>query len=100
MLKRDDTENHPIALWRRAIVVARIKLASDDLTPAEQHELWQSIDCREWFIKIVASDYAAELEQIDRDIEAALRTKKTVPTACPQMVDLGGGGEGRPRDQE
>ena len=85
MLKRKDAEQYPIALWRRAIVAARIKLASDDLTPADKQALWQSIDCREWFIKVVASDYAAELEQIDRDIEAALRTKKTFPTTCPPV---------------
>lgn len=90
MLRQDETEHYPIALWRRAIVAARIKLVSDDLTPAERHELWQSIDCREWFIKVVASDFAAELEQIDREIEAALRPGANIPNAFPHMLAADG----------
>jgi hypothetical protein len=62
-----------LALWRRAIVHARIRLASDALSPQQQRELWQAVDCREWFIKMVARDFEAELEQIDREIEDALR---------------------------
>ena len=35
--------------------------------------LRRSIDCREWFIKMVADDYRAEMEIIDRMLEAELR---------------------------
>ena len=34
---------------------------------------WHGIDCREWFIKMLADDYHAEMETIDRMIEAELR---------------------------
>src|SRR5687767_6142550 len=67
------TDRLLVSLWRRAIVHARIRLASDDLTPAQRDYLWQSVDCREWLIKLVAHDFAAELEQIDREIEQELR---------------------------
>lgn len=62
-----------VALWRRDIVKARIRLVSEDMPPQSQDALWSGIDCREWFIKIVAEDYHAELETIDRMIEAELR---------------------------
>jgi hypothetical protein len=39
----------------------------------QERELWQIVECREWFIKVLSSTYEAELEQIDRDLEAALR---------------------------
>ena len=35
--------------------------------------IWYGIDCREWFIKMVADDYRAEMEIIDRMIETELR---------------------------
>ena len=62
-----------VALWRRDIVKARIRLASEDLTSARQDAIWSGIDCREWFIKIMAEDFHAELETIDHMIEAELR---------------------------
>ena len=62
-----------IAVFRQDIVNARIKLASPNLLPEQQRELWQIVECREWFIKMLARGYEAELEQIDRDLEAALR---------------------------
>ena len=38
-----------------------------------EDSIWHGIDCREWFIKMVADDYHAEMETIDRMIEAELR---------------------------
>jgi hypothetical protein len=62
-----------VALWRRDIVKARIRLVSEDLPVQRQDSIWYGIDCREWFIKMVADDFHAELETIDRMIEAELR---------------------------
>jgi hypothetical protein len=62
-----------VPLWRRAIVEARIKLVEPDITEAQRRRLWESIDCRELLIKLVAADFEAELEQIDREIEDELR---------------------------
>ena len=62
-----------VALWRRDIVKARIRLVSEDLTSTRQDAIWSGIDCREWFIKIMAEDFHAELETSDRMIEAELR---------------------------
>jgi hypothetical protein len=58
---------------RRDVVVARIKLATDR-SLADEHRvaLWTLIDSREWFLKMVAKDYAAELERIDRELEIEL----------------------------
>ena len=62
-----------IAAWRRDIVQARIQLVDDHLTSQARDELWRTIDCREWFIKMVANDFDEEMETIDRMIEAKLR---------------------------
>jgi hypothetical protein len=62
-----------VALWRRDIVKARIKLVSEDLPAQRQDALWSAIDCREWFIKMVADDFHAEMETIDRMLETELR---------------------------
>jgi hypothetical protein len=59
--------------WRRDIVQARIRLADEGLSYAQRRELWQIVDCREWFLKTMVRDFHAELERIDREIEAALR---------------------------
>lgn len=61
------------ALWRQEIVRARIRLADDDLSPLQRQELWQVVDCREWFLNQTVADFPAELELIDREIEDALR---------------------------
>ena len=62
-----------IALCRKDIIDARIKLASNRLlTDAQRDELWRLVESREWFIKMVAKDYRGELEQIDRELEAEL----------------------------
>lgn len=62
-----------VALWRRDIVKARIRLVSEQLPEQRQDALWWAIDCREWFIKMVADDFHAEMETIDRMIETELR---------------------------
>jgi hypothetical protein len=62
-----------VALWRRDIVKARIKLVSEELPAQRQDAIWQAIDCREWFIKMVADDFHAEMETIDRMLETELR---------------------------
>ena len=58
---------------RQDIVNARITLAAPSVTPEQQRELWQIVECREWFIKMLARGDEAEFEQIDRDLEATLR---------------------------
>lgn len=62
-----------VALWRRDIVKARIRLVSEQLPAQRQDALWSGIDCREWFIKMLSDDFHAEMETIDRMIEAELR---------------------------
>jgi len=60
-------------MFRRDVVNAWIKLASSSVTPEQQRDLWKIIDCHEWFVRALTCTYEAELEQIDRDLEAALR---------------------------
>ena len=62
-----------VALWRRDIVKARIRLGSEHMPTQRQDSIWYGIDCREWFIQMVADDNHAEMEAIDRMIEAELR---------------------------
>ena len=58
---------------RRDVVAARIKLATDrSLTDECRVALWRLIDRQEWFLRMVAKDYAAELERIDRELEIEL----------------------------
>jgi hypothetical protein len=59
--------------WRREIVLARIKLADEYLSPAKRAELWQVVDCREWCLRMLVADFPEELELIDREIEHELR---------------------------
>jgi hypothetical protein len=62
-----------LGVCRREIVRTRIKLATErNLSPQQQTELWQIIDAREWFVKMVSQDYAGQLEEIDRELEAEL----------------------------
>ncbi len=62
-----------IALCRRDVVNARKKLAIErKLTDEARADLWHIIDAREWFLKMVAKDYASELEQIGSELEAEL----------------------------
>ena len=73
MSNRSATKAWLVPLWRRAIVEARIKLVEPGLSEAQLHYLWENIDTREMLVKLVAIDYEAELEQIDREIEDKLR---------------------------
>jgi len=62
-----------IGRCRGDVVAARIKLAADrSLAEERRIALWTLIDSREWFLKMVAKDYAAELERIDRELEIEL----------------------------
>jgi hypothetical protein len=68
----DDDIHERAQSWRREIVQARIRLADDGLTYNQRRELWQVVDCREWFLKLLVQDFPAELERIDREIESEL----------------------------
>ena len=59
--------------WRREIVQARIRLADNGLSRAQEAALWHVVDCREWCLRMVVEDFPAELERIDREIEDELR---------------------------
>ena len=65
-----------LAEWRREIVEARIKLADDNLSADRQRELWTVVDCREACIQLSGADFPAQLEQIDREIEAELQPRR------------------------
>ena len=65
-----------IAAWRREIVQARIKLASDGLPSATIRELWTIVDCREACLKLSGADFKAEMELVDRKMEAELMPKR------------------------
>ncbi len=68
-----DATQELLAVCRKDVVNARLKLSSDQyLTPARRAELWQIVDAREWFLKMIANDYAGQLEEIDRELEAEL----------------------------
>ncbi len=67
------TTKRLIGRCRKDIAVARLKLGTNrTLSDAQRSELWLLVDSREWFIRMVAKDYPAELELIDRQIEAEL----------------------------
>jgi hypothetical protein len=59
--------------WRSEIVKARIRLAEPGLAYEQRSDLWSIVDFREWCLRMMVTDYRAELEQIDREIETALR---------------------------
>ena len=72
------TTKRLISLCRKDIVAARLKLcANRTLSDTQRSELWLLVDGREWFIRMVAKDYQAELEQIDRELESELQRKTT-----------------------
>jgi hypothetical protein len=52
---------------------ARIALASEHLPYAKRLELWLIVDGREACIKLSGSSFSSEMEQVDRELEAALR---------------------------
>ena len=67
------TTKRLIAMCRKDVATARLKLATNrTLTDAQRSELWLLVDSREWFVRMVAKDYNAELELIDRELEAEL----------------------------
>ena len=67
------TTKRLIAVCRKDIAAARLKLGTNRaLSDAQRSELWHLVDSHEWFIRMVAKDYAAELEMIDRELEAEL----------------------------
>ena len=68
-----DFKGERARLWRRDIVQARIKLADEGLSRAQRAELWRIVDTREWSLKLLVPDFAAELERIDREIEDQFR---------------------------
>lgn len=62
-----------LALCRKDILTAQKMLATNRmLTPEARAEAWHVIDARLWFVRMVAKDYAGELEQIDHELEAEL----------------------------
>ena len=67
-----------IADWRREIVEARIELADEHIASSRCHELWSIVDTREWLINLAAANFEAELELIDRQLEAELRPNQAM----------------------
>jgi hypothetical protein len=62
-----------ITSCRQDIVSARIRLATDRALNREQRDaLWNLIDSNECFLRMVAENYTAELEKVDRELEAKL----------------------------
>ena len=67
-----DPGRHRRQVTKRPLA-ARINLATDrSLTDEHRVALWTLIDSHEWFLRMVAKDYAAELERIDRELEIEL----------------------------
>ena len=66
-------------LCRRDIVASLIKIASETGRPYRLRELWRVVEARENLLRLVATDYDAELEQIDRDLEAVCRPSSLPP---------------------
>jgi hypothetical protein len=62
-----------VAVCRKAIVAARMRLATDrTLTEEQRANLWGVIDARDWFIQFIAKDYEAEIAAIERDLATQL----------------------------
>jgi hypothetical protein len=70
------TTKGQIAAWRAEIVRARIALADEDISRGECLELWSIVDSHEALIKLSNSHFPSEMEQVDRELEAALRRSK------------------------
>jgi hypothetical protein len=71
---KPDPNREILAVCRKQIIRARITLATDsNLSQRQEAQLWQLIDTRECFVKLVAQDFVSQLEQIDRELEAELR---------------------------
>jgi hypothetical protein len=68
-----DTTKELLALCRKDILGARIKLATTrDLNDDARRELWAIIDARLWFVQMVTQDYDAELATMDAQLDAEL----------------------------
>jgi hypothetical protein len=65
-----------IAAWRHEIVLARIRLANDNLSTETIRELWTIVDCRESCLKLSGADFQAEMELVDREIEVELTPRR------------------------
>lgn len=74
-----DFTHERVRQWRREIVLARIKLADDNLSRAQRDALWRVVDFREASLQNVVDDFPAELEMIDREIEHELRRQPAEP---------------------
>ena len=78
LLRRQDFSSQPVtqellALCRKDILAARTILATNrSLDDGARAEAWRIIDARLWFVQIVARDYAGELAQMDRELDAEL----------------------------
>jgi hypothetical protein len=68
-----DFNRERVRQWRREIVLARIRLADDNLSRAQRDALWRVVDFREASLQALVEDFPAELERIDREIEHELR---------------------------
>lgn len=70
-----DTTKELVRLCRADIIRARVRLATDRTLLGNediQRGLWEEIDARLWFLKMVVKDYAGELAQIEQQLEADL----------------------------
>ena len=58
---------------REDILFARKALATNrQLTVEARAELWHIIDAREWFVKLVVKDFAAEVAQLSAELDREL----------------------------
>jgi hypothetical protein len=78
LLQKQDFSLQPVtqellALCRKDILGAQRMLATNRMLSTEARaEAWHIIDARLWFVKMVAKDFASELEQLDRELESEL----------------------------
>jgi hypothetical protein len=70
-----ETTKALIILCRNDILMARKKLATDRSLIGDeeaQRDLWAIIDARQWFLERVVQNYDAELDAIDKQLQADL----------------------------
>ena len=68
-----DVTQELLASCRRDIIMAQRRLANErHLTDEERNDLWIIVEARQWFVRMVAVDFEAELQQIGIDLEAEL----------------------------
>lgn len=78
LLEFQEYAEHPatqrlIVVCRRQVIDARTKLATDrTLSEEARRALWWIVDARLWFLELVAKDYQAELERIEKDLAVQL----------------------------